>query len=660
MSVNVQVLDEHGLPVKCSVAAVRTSTQTILSLTPTNSEGVAVINESGTWYPRPMVSPMYKATTKMVVLNDQHGACYDYVVDSGGGGTHPNLFGTNGALIQAATDATSRAIWVCPGHVETTTASCVLPTLAANQSITVAGANRRTPTIVLGITPAIKVSSADVLGRLRFERMGFVTANEWDFNGSFIWSAGSGGNIPQIEMWDVLFGPGGNTWGSIVDAGNSNLAGFSLKRTTFNGLSLLKNTQGTANAEQITWDDCDFDVVNLVDVGALASTTEGGQKITVANNRLKVSGYGWRLRGTTGRIVISNNIIDHNGDDDFLYFTAGVSQPFDITVIGNNYSGLLGGNNTTFFRANQGIGTVTNLVISDNTLLGPGGTSKAIVINGSAAIDSVFINGYRNWGTNVSGAGARTTISGPVSFSGAVSGLAHSGLTGLTSPADDHTQYPLLAGRGSPLGNNLLGYFRVGSAAVPANTTAGDLIIIRSFWNNDSHFSIRLSGTNPTMFFDSDSYIQYDRTNKMWRHISNNVEQIQVNNSGILDAGYLRVGSLVAPTNVTAGDLTGIRGFIGADAALLTGLTFQVAGKLGISGKNSLRFYNAGNTFYSELVAAAVGNNIQYVLPLTDPTAGQVLSASAPAAGVSTLSWIAAGAGAGGSSNAGDIWAVLA
>lgn len=53
----------------------------------------------------------------------------------------------------------------------------------------------------------------------------------------------------------------------------------------------------------------------------------------------------------------------------------------------------------------------------------------------------------------------------------------------------------------------------------------------------------------------------------------------------------------------------------------------------------SLTFTNATNAFNLALKSGATANDITYILPTVDPTAGQVLTASAPVASQSTLSW---------------------
>lgn len=76
---------------------------------------------------------------------------------------------------------------------------------------------------------------------------------------------------------------------------------------------------------------------------------------------------------------------------------------------------------------------------------------------------------------------------------------------------------------------------------------------------------------------------------------------------------------------------------------------------LGGSGSNlgKLIFYNSTNSNYIQIESGATvptfpNTYIKYILPVTDPTAGQVLSATAPVANVSTLSWATASSGASG------------
>jgi hypothetical protein len=82
-----------------------------------------------------------------------------------------------------------------------------------------------------------------------------------------------------------------------------------------------------------------------------------------------------------------------------------------------------------------------------------------------------------------------------------------------------------------------------------------------------------------------------------------------------------------------------------------TGTSLDVTGQLisGIvsSAAGALVLRNASNSFTQTLRGTNPGASIVYDLPTTAPTAGQVLSSSAPSAGVATLSWVNAGSGSG-------------
>ena len=59
-----------------------------------------------------------------------------------------------------------------------------------------------------------------------------------------------------------------------------------------------------------------------------------------------------------------------------------------------------------------------------------------------------------------------------------------------------------------------------------------------------------------------------------------------------------------------------------------------------------VRMYNSAGTTYSQISAGNAGSSLNFIWPVVNPTAGQVLSASAPSGSNVTLSWIAAGGSA--------------
>lgn len=78
-----------------------------------------------------------------------------------------------------------------------------------------------------------------------------------------------------------------------------------------------------------------------------------------------------------------------------------------------------------------------------------------------------------------------------------------------------------------------------------------------------------------------------------------------------------------------------------------TGTSLSVSGSLvtgtASSANGTLTFQNDTNAFTQSFRGSAVSANITYVLPVTAPTAGQILSSSAPSSNVATLSWVDSG-----------------
>lgn len=81
----------------------------------------------------------------------------------------------------------------------------------------------------------------------------------------------------------------------------------------------------------------------------------------------------------------------------------------------------------------------------------------------------------------------------------------------------------------------------------------------------------------------------------------------------------------------------------GTSLSVTSGLSTGTSGPTGVDGLLSWR--NAANAFTQAFRGSAVAASITYVLPTTDPTAGQVLAATTPSVGVSTLSWASVGTG---------------
>jgi hypothetical protein len=106
-------------------------------------------------------------------------------------------------------------------------------------------------------------------------------------------------------------------------------------------------------------------------------------------------------------------------------------------------------------------------------------------------------------------------------------------------------------------------------------------------------------------------------------------------------------GNLTVAGNVDLGnaiaDSISFLGRVDTDIDPIADNTYDL-GVPGLAYRNasfggSVYFTNSSNTNIFALRAGATGSTLTYVFPIDTPTAGQVLSASAPSAGVVTLSW---------------------
>ena len=86
---------------------------------------------------------------------------------------------------------------------------------------------------------------------------------------------------------------------------------------------------------------------------------------------------------------------------------------------------------------------------------------------------------------------------------------------------------------------------------------------------------------------------------------------------------------------------------LGAATGTSLDLTGQLISGIVSSAAGTLVLRNASNSFTQTIRGTNPGASIVYDLPTTAPTAGQVLSSSAPSGGVATLSWTTAGGGGG-------------
>lgn len=689
MSVKVQVLDERGLPVSCSVAAVRTSTQEILALYETDAEGVAHIAQAGTWYPRPMVSLNYKSRIKLIILNDQNAPCYDYVVSSDGGGTHltvREMMATflADAAAETGTDRIKRSAWLCSSDTDI--------------NIEWGSADSNVGLSYLLIEGAMNDGEfVNDTTEVKLRWLSTAAAADSYFKTTLLYT-------PSITFRNIHIEGGGANQTSLLH--RSNASTISSATITFDGCRFALNTvsDNTAVVRCVTggWSGALSFVNCKGSASSLVNATQAGptaiQKLVVKNcemtlNRLAV-GNSIQLTQITGSELtfntagfnpsgynnchgfhLSSSIIHYLGSgiwfslasslnqDSLLYF---VDIDYDQTNAAATFASISGTNTKKVFFAD---GVVLRALAA---AAGP-----ALTLAGSGVMYVGDVLGY-NWTTVVSGG---TTYD-------------HGTLTGLAD--DDHTIYLLAAGTRALTADWAAGTARTitigtlstdvisertAAAGVTIDGTlikdgevnlVNERILVTAATAAASHFDVFQSGdTQPRFRLRSESganaaalYWGAGGASSLDVALFRGAADVLQVGSGdsLWVPQYLRVGAASAPTNTTAGDLNAIRGYIGADAAILTGLSLQVAGALGLSANNMLRLYDTDNSHYiGHRADSARTTDIVYVWPVADPTVGQILSASAPAAGVVTLSWAAdaTGGGGGGAVATDAIWDLL-
>jgi len=623
MAVLVQVLDEKGLPVHCTVAAVRTSDQTILALYPTNSEGVAEIVQAGTWYPRPMVTPTYKSRLKMVILNAQDSMNADYVVDAGGGGTHIALHGAGGALADAIASGVSKFIWVCASHTENVTTSQALTSLATSQRITVASGGRGRGVVTYSHNSAVLTIVAPSAGsdsRLRFERIRLVRGA--GNSGVFIAATGGPG-LPTLEFVGVDWGESSTAWTLALDvsgSGSATVRGLMFEDCTGSLNAFCNTSSAGAATGPFRARGNHLSMINGI-VRSASTNFEVGNSYLFTDNDLTLTSYLLQRTFSSAKLTVSTNTLRHSGAQDFIDIgTAASTGVSDVSITGNNYEATAVG--ARFVDISPAAGAGSNISIASNALDGPG---SGTAINISVALTTSYVNnGYRDWTTTVGGAGA-VGIGGD-----------HGLLSGLSD--DDHNIYALLAGRvtgqtvrgGTAADENLVlestahatkGRIQLGSSTadgtrVSVNGTLDDItlqgvnykallgvtsqdgtlfgsIVNRMFSATTSPDLIftRATGTPaaPVVvaldnYLGDVVYAGYDGTDyeigaritgvvdgtvsgtalpgrlTFWTTPAGSntpLERMRIGaDGGARVLGFMRVGSLVAPTNVTDGDLT--------------------------------------------------------------------------------------------------------
>ena len=400
----------------------------------------------------------------------------DYVVDSGGNGTHLALYGTGGALLAAIATGVDKFIWVCTTHTETVTASTSINGMAANQQIKVMSGGPYHPSITINFNGAVLSQSA-VLGAnvaLEFEGLEHIAATSKTVD---FYAPTAGVQSVSLSLSKMRFSSPG-TWQYVYNnasAAASTMGGLVLDRVfgTFTAIGNI-NSAGAAVAPFILRHS-NLTLTNIV-ARTFSTDYELGSYYIIEDNELTVNGYGISMTYTFSsppvRLIFNNNMITHTTATEFIRFgTTASSGAHDAVVVGNNYRGTTAGCN--FFVSNPSAGSnITNIVVMGNSLSGPG-SGNAVVFttsSGGTVTTSVIQNATNGWDAASSGATTGT-------------GGDHHTLSNLTTN-DDHTQYAILAGRGTPVGNPFAGFASWGTGT---GTYSADVLALTpgAYWHMD-------------------------------------------------------------------------------------------------------------------------------------------------------------------------------
>lgn len=471
----VQVLDENDRPVFCQVAAISPSTGATLATYTTNNNGQVVVSQSVPWYPRVLVSKDYKSRTKILLFGDGHGACYDYVVDSGGGGTHTtieSLFTTLNALTSG-----NISVYICPG---TFSVQNVPIQLDSSVRVTIHGG---------GKTWNVQIKSiSTVSGSVIFDVKS--TGNDLYWEG-----VGIGDDsvlYPNIYLFKDSTGV--NTTMHFTDCRLGGKIGSDWSGSSFQHCDFrhgLKHDSGTPDSTE--YRDCDFgsgDGTNSVNF----SVSTGQVLFQGCRSNRK-----WIFTGGVGSMRIVSCIFGTSGaGNTWLHFNGGSHG--SIEIVGNDFASPADANGAIYFQSTTGMNSVQ---IVGNVFGRTIGSTNPYITSADVDTESVIIigNGFQR-----DGSGNYVEDSGGVS----VSGNFKKSVFGPNTPGNkarynitgaDNEFYPATSASGSSVPTNVLDTKDDG-ADVVTNTTALDF---------RSGLRVTLDGTNEADIALGDLTAQYDQ-----------------------------------------------------------------------------------------------------------------------------------------------------
>jgi hypothetical protein len=563
------------------VEFLSTTTQQLLdTIKTTNAGGEVTASPVGPFFIRVRVTGNnYKV---MVTSNASARTKWDYIVDSGGAGTHTTLFGASGALQAAITAGGNKSIWMNNG--ETQVGAPEVITLNSGTVITIAGSGMLTSHTVGNLVPIgqqtlttpsvaaymFKLAStgAATVPAIKFINIGFElpagnTKGIFDGNGS--------NHYADVEFDDCYFDMPASTILENSSNVNGMSAGLFLNHCGGNLLALTRYVSGNGSGQQ---------QIRMVVNSDLTLNTLYVMKSIFG----LLFGAPSRLEFVGSQITLgaSQALVDPA-------LTGGLRLIFRSTRLSYNVAG-----STAISGSIKGSSLVMDGLYFETS------TANTNLLNVTGAGD-VSVQGVYGFST-VAEAGTFITIDASVTRVSALSLGAPRWATVYTGPAGSGyvgAHNILSAAHGDTLaasivdGDILIGNVTPNLSRLSIVIPAANVLNVLGIANGELRPSWKtvLDGTNPAdvaaAASPGTSLVLAHRD-----HVHNHPDLasdlhtvyllaagtraltgtwVQSGAFGIYTAGAVRVGSSADPTNTTAGDLTAIRGLFGTDVALPSG-----------------------------------------------------------------------------------------
>lgn len=393
---------------------------------------------------------------------------YDYVVDSAGQGTHTTVRAmmadfladvqANGNIVRSCwlrRDDTDRNIDWSLSSGSTPVGTLVIDGAGApdNQGTSY---NQRASLVFNNSSPAngdayFKSSAGGQLPNLIFRNIGIKNGSSTNATYFIFFTQTSPGTSQgEVHFENVYFNMSGSNSAVVANANSNSSMDVVFRGCTGTIVAALHNGDSTDASNGKGFNTITFSG-NQLTMDKMFRGGCGCDSLTIQNSIMTVST--WLFHFASGNVFQNIDM----GDCRFTYTGTGTFCSTTDSQIGTREIVLRSiryqQNSSTAVPFNfSGTGSGTDTIFVDNLFMrnysGTAGT--ALTIGGS--FDQVTVGVVQSFGFTTT-----------TSASGATSGLSHATLTNLVAPADDHTQYLLVAGTRALTGNWNPGSFTIGN-----------------------------------------------------------------------------------------------------------------------------------------------------------------------------------------------------